>query len=174
MAKMKSVDSVKKEKRTKNSKTNTVTKAVKTGNKHQIQKETISKKSRTIAAKKRMESVTIKAKDFISICFGGEDADILKAELDQALEKYDKVTVDFSELGHFTTCFFDLVFTGRLEQMPVEEYDARIFVTNLSEIGKGAYRMAYEGAVEYISLTPKQQEERDQIWEKVFEEMGWI
>ncbi|WNY25004.1 STAS-like domain-containing protein [Methanolapillus millepedarum] len=108
------------------------------------------------------------------MCFGGCDVDILKAEIDRALDEYDRVTVDFSGLGSFTTYFFNRVFMDRLDQMPVAEFDARIFVENLPEVGMGAYRLAYENSVEYFSLSLKKRKAWNKACRKVNEEMGWI
>ncbi|MDV0446191.1 hypothetical protein MsAg5_00170 [Methanosarcinaceae archaeon Ag5] len=132
------------------------------------------KKSQKMSQTIRKKSVTIKAKDFISMCFADSDADAIKTEINRALDEYERVTIDFSELGHFTTYFFNRAFTDRLEQMPVEEYDARIFAENLPQAGMSAYELAYMNAVEYFSLPPEGREAWNRACEKVNEEMGWI
>jgi len=107
--------------------------------------------------------IKIEAKNHISNGFSADDADILSQIINDGLKKDSKITIDFENVKYFTSLFFNLAITRYLDEMTVEEYDSRIKIINLSEVGMDAYALSYENAVEYYRLSPKEREAREKI-----------
>ena len=106
--------------------------------------------------------VEIKVKNYISRGFSENDAKAISPILDECLKtKNSKIIIDFKDVKYFTTLFFNLALTRYLENMSVEEYESKIEIKNLSEVGLETYSHSYDNAVEYYSLSPKEKEERE-------------
>ena len=89
-------------------------------------------------------------------------AQVLKVELTQ-LRDGDVIKFDFSNVKFFTTLFFNVAFTSLLKTMSFEEYNKKIVLENLSEVGNRAYEHSLENAKRFASMTKEERETREQI-----------
>ena len=89
-------------------------------------------------------------------------ADVLKEELSR-LNEGDIIEFDFSNVKFFTTLFFNIAFTGLLKEMPFEEYNAKIKLENLSEVGRRAYEHSLDNAKRFAMMSSDERETREKI-----------
>lgn len=75
----------------------------------------------------------------------------------------DVIKFDFSNVKFFTTLFFNIAFTRLLREMTFEEYNKKIVLENLSEVGKRAYEYSLENAKRFAAMTKEERETREQI-----------
>lgn len=104
--------------------------------------------------------------DYTNSCFTLDDAEIiftlLKMNL-SILKDEDLIKFDFSNIKFFTTLFFNVAFTSLLKEMPFEEYDKKIVLENLSEVGQGAYECSLENAKRFAAMPKEEREIRERI-----------
>jgi len=103
----------------------------------------------------------IEAKEHISSGFSAKDAEIISLIINKGLESEKSVEIDFKDIRYFTTLFFNLALTSLLDKMSNEEYQSRIKIINLSEVGQETYEHSYENAVEYYKLSEDERRERE-------------
>ncbi|MDV0447349.1 hypothetical protein MsAg5_12340 [Methanosarcinaceae archaeon Ag5] len=116
--------------------------------------------------------ILIKTKDYVSEGFSYGDGEIICSVIDQILERGDSVTVDFTDIDSYTALFFKVSLTEHLSSMTKDEYDSRIRVENLSELGDLVYNQCYRTAVKFYSSTPEEQEMYIQSIRDMMEELG--
>lgn len=103
--------------------------------------------------------------------FSVQDSDILSKLIDSALaDGAENIVIDFTDVEKYCTAFFSFSLTHRLKYMTREEYDKRFRLTGLSELGKGAYHLAYDGAVQHYGLPLKKRLELEKELEELIQE----
>ena len=104
--------------------------------------------------------------DYTNNGFTQDDAEkivaVLKAELPN-LSDGDVIRFDFSNVKFFTTLFFNVAFTSLLKEMPFEDYNKKIVLENLSEVGQRVYEHSLENAKRFAAMTKEERETREQI-----------
>lgn len=111
--------------------------------------------------------------DYTSSGFTQEDAEkiseVLRSELVN-LNDGDTISVDFSNVKFFTTLFFNVAFASLLKEMTFEEYEKKIVLENLSEIGLRAYGHSIDNARRFSSMSENEQEIRQKIIAEILSE----
>jgi len=87
---------------------------------------------------------------------------VLKVELSK-LNDGDVIIFDFSNVKFFTTLFFNVAFTSLLNEMSFEEYNKKIMLKNLSEVGQRVYEHSLENAKRFAAMPKEERETREQI-----------
>jgi hypothetical protein len=109
---------------------------------------------------------TILVTDYTSSGFTHEDAEkiseILKAKLVN-LSAEDTIRVDFSNVKFFTTLFFNIAFASLLKEMSFEEYEKKIILDNLSDVGRIAYKNSIDNARRFYSTSENEHTIRNKI-----------
>lgn len=109
---------------------------------------------------------TILVTDYTSSGFTQEDAEkiseVLKAEL-LKLNDGDTIIVDFSNVKFFTTLFFNIAFASLLKEMSFEEYEKKIMLENLSDVGRRAYGHSIDNAKRFSGMPEDEQTIRKKI-----------
>ncbi|WNY28453.1 hypothetical protein MmiEs2_06390 [Methanimicrococcus stummii] len=113
----------------------------------------------------------IQARKYIATGFDPNDAEIISNLIDDLLQKEEFVTVDFTGIDFYCTYFFNSAFTFRLETMSQEEYDSKIKVIGLTDVGEAAYSLSYDNSADYYRLTPEMRIAYDNDIEEMLEEL---
>ncbi|WP_310602609.1 STAS-like domain-containing protein [Anaerosporobacter sp.] len=100
---------------------------------------------------------TILVKDLFSSAFSESKAVILREEIQKMLSQEDSVVLDFTGITKYTTLFFNFSTGFFVSILGPEEYDRKIQVRGLSDLGESTYRSSYENAIEKYS--PEMHEE---------------
>ncbi len=93
----------------------------------------------------------IMAKDYVSSGFSPEDAKLLDLAIAPLTERGELVSIDFSDVRHYTTAFFNEAFGKYLVQLGPDQYEKQFQLTNLSKVGEMCYRISFENAVKFHS-----------------------
>ncbi len=88
----------------------------------------------------------IVVRDLFSSAFSESKAMILKNKMITDLKTEKKIEVDFTGITKFTTLFFNFSTGAILASLGPEEYDRRIILIGLSELGQSTYKSSYENA----------------------------
>ncbi|WNY25839.1 STAS-like domain-containing protein [Methanolapillus millepedarum] len=116
--------------------------------------------------------IQIKAKDYISEGFSYSDGEVIQSAVDQILDKGESVAIDFSNIDSYTALFFKIALIRHLGSMTPDEYESKIKVENLSELGNLVYNQCYRTAVKFYRLTPEEQEIHTQCIREMMEDLG--
>lgn len=100
--------------------------------------------------------VNVKISDVSRYAMTEEDGIKLRNIIIEEIEKDNNVTLDFSNITLFATPFFNSSI-GFMYLKLNEEYDKRIFVTNLTTLGETTYQHSIDNAKK--SLYGKQSED---------------
>ena len=118
-------------------------------------------------------SKVILVNDYTTSGFTQEDAekitDVLKAELAN-LKNGEVIKFDFTGVKFFTTLFFNIAFASLLKEMSFEDYNKKIVLENLSEVGKTAYEHSLENAKRFAAMSKDERETREQIIAEILAE----
>lgn len=96
-----------------------------------------------------MEKV-IKVSGYTKSGFDTNDVKIMSRVIGDELRTLpdgDVLIFDFSGVKFFTTLFFNSSFTSLLEHMTPEEYERRVRLVNLSDVGQTAYHHSLDYAM---------------------------
>ncbi len=97
--------------------------------------------------------------------FSIQDANIVASLVDKELADIgddDTLILDFTGVKFFTTLFFNTSLSRLLENMSEEEYNKKINVVGLTDVGVDAYKHSISNAVDYYSMTEEQRKEHNQ------------
>lgn len=89
----------------------------------------------------------IKVMDFIPNAFSSEQALILKRKIEEALKEEEEIQIDFTGINKYTTLFFNFSTGYFINKLGRKEYDSRIKVKNLTQLGESTYQNSYDNAV---------------------------
>lgn len=117
--------------------------------------------STTIKGKNKMK--TIIAKDYIKSGFSEDEAALLQPEIGKAVSESTPFVLDFDQVQYFTTLFFSTALTYLVDHLGVDGYNRMVTVKNLSESGQETYKHAYDYAIQYYNMTPREQKRERQI-----------
>jgi hypothetical protein len=109
---------------------------------------------------------TILVTDYTSSGFTQEDAEKISEVLKETLVNLnaeDTIKVDFSNVKFFTTLFFNIAFASLLKEMSFEEYEKKIILENLSDVGRRAYKHSIDNARRFSSMPEDEQTIRNKI-----------
>ena len=116
---------------------------------------------------------TILVTDYTTSGFTQEDAEKISAVLKNELEKMndgDVIKFDFSNVKFFTTLFFNVAFTGLLNEMSFEDYNKKIVLENLSAVGQKAYEHSLDNAKRFAAMPRDEREVREKIIAEILAE----
>lgn len=75
------------------------------------------------------------------------DAEKLAKEIENALAKEEKITIDFEEIDFFSAVFFNHAFLHYAKSLGKQKYDDTFFLINLDEIGEEDYNDFYNSVL---------------------------
>lgn len=101
--------------------------------------------------------MVIKMKELSTGASCSRDAEKLVKEIEKALAKEEKITIDFEGIERYATLFFNFSLLPYAKQFGKRKYDETFTIINLSDFGKEVYSWFYEDAVEHpIKYTAEQ------------------
>lgn len=89
---------------------------------------------------------TIKVNEIISSAFSQQKALVLREKIEEYLKQEDRIVLDFKGITKFTTLFFNFSTGYYISLLRPEEYNKKIELINLSELGNSVYQSSYENA----------------------------
>lgn len=92
--------------------------------------------------------VKVIVKDLFSSAFSESRAIILRNEIKKILDRNESVLLDFTGISKYTTLFFNFSTGYFVSILGPNEYDNKIKLIGLSELGESTYRSSYENAIE--------------------------
>lgn len=93
----------------------------------------------------------IVVKDYIPNAFSSEQANVLKKQIKDVLEKTDRVVLDFEGISQYTTLFFNFSTGFFVKKLGKEKYDETFELINLSELGVSTYSHSYNNNLRVVS-----------------------
>lgn len=115
----------------------------------------------------------IKVEKYIKSGFSTEDAEILVPVIDAALVDVPTkgvVELDFLNVKFFTTRFFNMTLARLLNNMTMGEYEEKIHILNLSDVGEVAYKHSLENAKYQLTMSNEEKESRARIFSEIMQE----
>ena len=115
----------------------------------------------------------IKVEKYIKSGFSTEDAEALVPVIDSALADTPTecvIELDFSNVKFFTTRFFNMTLARLLDNMTMDEYERKIHILNLSEVGLVAYQHSLENARYQLTMSNEERESRARIFSEIMQE----
>lgn len=94
---------------------------------------------------------TILVKDLFSSAFSESKAVILRNEIQYLLDQNDNIIIDFTGITKYTTLFFNFSTGYFVSLLGPKEYDKKIRLIGLSDLGESTYRSSYDNAIEKYS-----------------------
>ncbi len=107
--------------------------------------------------KGRIRMKRILVRDLFLSAFSESKAIILKEEINECLKSEETIQIDFKGITKFTTLFFNFSTGAILASLGPIEYDKRIQLVGLSELGMSTYNSSYENAK--IKYSPEKEAE---------------
>ena len=89
----------------------------------------------------------IMVKDLFSSAFSESKALILRDEIQKLIDSNQSVVIDFSGISKFTTLFFNFSTGYFVSVLGPKEYDEKIRLVGLSELGESTYNSSYENTI---------------------------
>jgi hypothetical protein len=114
--------------------------------------------------------IEIKAIKYIQNGFSEQDAQTISLVLEKALTTDAPIEIDFTGVKFYTTLFFSHSITKLLAHMTKEEYERKIKVKGLSDVGEETYKHSLDYAIEFYNLSEKDRSERDKLMKKAIDE----
>ena len=91
--------------------------------------------------------ISIKVNKFLESAFSNEQAEILKGEISNYIDKGDKIVLDFDGITKFTTLFFNFSTGYFINLLGKEKYDRVFELRNLNDLGESTYIHSYNNSV---------------------------
>lgn len=116
---------------------------------------------------------TIMVSEYIKSGFSPEDANKMVPIIDNALKELadgEMIMLDFTDVKFFTTLFFNLTLGRLLNQMSIDEYDKKIKLINLSDVGNVAYQHSLDNAKRKNAIGSEEKDARTRILEELMQE----
>lgn len=87
-------------------------------------------------------------KEHFNSAFSQNKAMVLREEIQKCLNSGEDVCIDFEGITRFTTLFFNFSTGYFVSLLGPVDYNKRIKVINLNELGESTYRSSYDNATE--------------------------
>ena len=87
-------------------------------------------------------------RELFTSAFSESKAIVLREAIQEKLDKGEKVVLDFSGISKFTTLFFNFSTGYFVSVLGPEEYNNKISLIGLSELGESTYKSSYENAMD--------------------------
>ena len=91
--------------------------------------------------------ITINVANFLQSAFSNDQAEMLKGKIEEALNKEEKITIDFKGITKFTTLFFNFSTGYFITTLGKKKYDDIFQVVNLNELGQSTYNHSYNNCI---------------------------
>lgn len=91
---------------------------------------------------------TILVKDLFSSAFSESKAVILRNEIQNLLNQNENIIIDFTGITKYTTLFFNFSTGYFVSLLGPSDYDKKIRLIGLSDLGESTYRSSYDNAIE--------------------------
>lgn len=93
-----------------------------------------------------MENI-IRISSMASMAMTEETGMKLRREIEKSMLDSDEVTLDFSGIEFFATPFFNSSVGYYIMQWSPEEFEKKVHLINLSELGEETYKHSYQNAI---------------------------
>ena len=91
--------------------------------------------------------ISIKVNKFLQSAFSNEQAEILKGEISNYIDKGDKIVLDFDGITKFTTLLSNFSTGYFINLLGKEKYDRVFELRNLNDLGESTYIHSYNNSV---------------------------
>lgn len=95
-------------------------------------------------------------RELFSSAFSESKAVLLRNIIQEKMNLNENIELDFTGIEKFTTLFFNFSTGYFISVLGPNEYDKRISLTGLSELGESTYKSSYNNAIE--KYNPEQNE----------------